>query len=91
MNAWSGLFGNGVVFTTIYVSMMRLYLGEIMGFAGISPGSLLLIFLIALLVFGPKRLESLGEELGKALRGFRKGLDGDQPSQPKDVDQSTSL
>lgn len=62
-----------------------------MGFAGISPGSLLLIFLIALLVFGPKRLESLGEELGKALRGFRKGLDGDQPSQPKDVDQSTSL
>ena len=48
-----------------------------MGIAGISPGSLLLIFFIALLVFGPKRLESLGEEMGKAMRRFRKSLDGD--------------
>ena len=61
-----------------------------MGFAGISPGSLLLIFLIALLVFGPKRLESLGEELGKALRGFRQGLEGDQSTQQKDSDPSKS-
>ncbi|MBL97415.1 MAG: twin-arginine translocase TatA/TatE family subunit [Legionellales bacterium] len=51
-----------------------------MGFAGISPGSLLLIFCIALFVFGPKRLESLGEDLGKALRRFRESLDGDQAS-----------
>ncbi len=62
-----------------------------MGFAGISPGSLLLIFLIALLVFGPKRLESLGEELGKALRGFRQGLDGESSSQPKDSEPSNPV
>ena len=91
MPAHASLLGAGVVFRTIYVSIIQYYLDKLMGFAGISPGSLLLIFLIALLVFGPKRLESLGEELGKALRGFRKGLDGDQPSQPKDVDQSTPL
>ena len=91
MPAQASLLGDGVAFGTIYVSIIQYYLDKLMGFAGISPGSLLLIFLIALLVFGPKRLESLGEELGKALRGFRKGLDGDQPSQPKDVDQSTPL
>ena len=90
MPAQASLLGDGVVFRTIYVSIIQYYLDKLMGFAGISPGSLLLIFLIVL-VFGPKRLESLGEELGKALRGFRKGLDGDQPSQPKDVDQSTPL
>lgn len=48
-----------------------------MGFAGISPGSLLLIFFVALLVFGPKRLESLGADLGKALRKFRENFESD--------------
>lgn len=47
-----------------------------MGFAGISPGSLLLIFLIAFFVFGPKRLESLGAELGSALRRFKQNFEG---------------
>lgn len=45
-----------------------------MGLGGISPGSLLLIFLIVVLLFGTKKLQTLGEDLGKALRGFRKGL-----------------
>lgn len=40
----------------------------------VSPGSLLLIFLITVLLFGTKKLQTLGEDLGKALRGFRKGL-----------------
>lgn len=45
-----------------------------MGIGGISPGSLILIFLIVVLLFGTKKLSSLGEDLGKAIRGFRKGL-----------------
>ncbi len=45
-----------------------------MGFRGISVGSLLLILAIVLLVFGTRRLRSIGEDLGNALRGFRKGL-----------------
>lgn len=48
-----------------------------MGFGGISFGSLLLIFLIVIVLFGTKRLGSIGEDLGKALRSFKKGLDGD--------------
>jgi len=45
-----------------------------MGFSGIGPGSLLLIALIVIVLFGTKRLRSLGEDLGVALKGFRKGI-----------------
>ena len=45
-----------------------------MGFGGISMGSLLLIFLIVLVLFGTKKLRSIGEDLGAAVRSFRKGL-----------------
>ena len=45
-----------------------------MGFGGISLGSLLLIFLIVLLLFGTQKLRSIGEDLGHAVRSFRKGL-----------------
>lgn len=52
-----------------------------MGLAGMSPGSLLLIFFIALLVFGPKKLQTLGRELGEAIKAFRKGLEEDVTSE----------
>lgn len=45
-----------------------------MGLSGISPGSLLLIFLIVIVLFGTKKLASLGEDLGRAIQGFKKGL-----------------
>ena len=45
-----------------------------MGFGGISIGSLLLIFVIVVVLFGSKRLRGLGEDLGSALKGFRKGI-----------------
>ena len=48
-----------------------------MGLGGISPGSLLLIFLIIVVLFGTKKLACLGEDLGKALKGFKKGLKAD--------------
>lgn len=47
-----------------------------MGIGGISPGSLVLICLIIVLLFGTKKLASLGEDLGKAFQGFRKGMKG---------------
>ena len=48
-----------------------------MGFGGMSFGSLLLIALIVLVLFGTKRLRSMGEDLGEALKGFRRGLKED--------------
>jgi sec-independent protein translocase protein TatA len=49
-----------------------------MGFHGISLGSLLLTLIIAVLVFGTKRLRDVGEDLGVAMRNFRKGLQGEE-------------
>jgi sec-independent protein translocase protein TatA len=56
-----------------------------MGFGGVSIGSLLLIFLIILVLFGTKKLRTLGEDLGQAVRSFRKGL---QETQESDKNQS---
>lgn len=38
----------------------------------------LLIAGIALLMFGPSRLPSLGKSIGEAIRGFKKGLNEDE-------------
>lgn len=45
-----------------------------MSIGGISPGSLLLIFLIVLVLFGTKKLRNIGEDMGHAVKSFRKGL-----------------
>lgn len=60
-----------------------------MGISGVSPGSLLLIFLIVALLFGTKRLRGLGEDLGQAFRGFKKGLNAGEKSAAVDqIDKS---
>jgi sec-independent protein translocase protein TatA len=47
-------------------------------FEGIlQPMHLLLILVIALVVFGPKNLPSIGKGLGEAIRGFKKALNED--------------
>lgn len=43
----------------------------------LGPTELLLILGIALLMFGPSRLPGLGRSMGDAIRGFKKGLEGD--------------
>lgn len=44
---------------------------------------LLLLFLIILVIFGPQKLEGIGTSLGRAVRGFKKGLEGeDELSSP---------
>ena len=35
---------------------------------------ILIVLAIVLLVFGPKRIKSLGSELGNAIRGFRQAV-----------------
>ena len=49
----------------------------------------LVVLLIVLLVFGPKRIKSLGSELGNAIRGFRTAVrDRDKEAQ-SDADAVT--
>ncbi len=53
-----------------------------MGFGGIGPGSIILILLIVILLFGTKKLRNVGTDLGGAIKSFKKSLkEGeDQPS-----------
>ena len=46
-----------------------------MGLSGISPMSLLLILLIVLALFGTSKLKSIGNDLGQAIKSFRKAMD----------------
>jgi sec-independent protein translocase protein TatA len=55
---------------------------------GIGFRELLIILLIALILFGAKKLRSVGTDLGAAVRGFKKAVnDGDdeQSKQLKDL------
>lgn len=50
-----------------------------MGFSGIGPGSLILILIIVVLLFGTKRLRNIGGDLGGALKNFKKAVkDGEE-------------
>lgn len=42
-------------------------------------GSLIIIFLILMMVFGTHRLRELGNDLAGAIKSFRKGLEDDVP------------
>lgn len=49
----------------------------------IGPMEIAIVLIIGLVVFGPKRLPELGSSLGKGIRGFGKGIkgeDGDDPA-----------
>lgn len=48
-----------------------------MGIGGVSIWQLLIILLIIVLLFGTKKLRSLGEDLGKAFKSFRSAMDED--------------
>jgi sec-independent protein translocase protein TatA len=44
----------------------------------IGPLELVVVLIIALIVFGPKRLPELGRSLGKGIREFRGSVSGDK-------------
>jgi sec-independent protein translocase protein TatA len=51
---------------------------------GLSLGHLLILLLVVLL-FGARRLPQLGSGLGKGLRAFKKGLEGQDPDEDDDA------
>jgi sec-independent protein translocase protein TatA len=54
---------------------------------GLGFPELVVIFIIALLVFGPSKLPSLGKSLGEAIRGFKKGLEDEPPRDNKQIEK----
>lgn len=54
-------------------------------FGGFGLTELLVVLAIVLLVFGPKRLKTLGSDLGSAIKGFRKAVgEEDQKAERED-------
>lgn len=41
-----------------------------------------IVLLVVILIFGTRKLKSVGEDLGGAVRGFRQGLQGGVGEQP---------
>jgi len=50
----------------------------------IGPMEIMIVLVIALVVFGPKRLPELGKSVGKGIREFRGSVSGEHP----DVDEA---
>jgi sec-independent protein translocase protein TatA len=57
-----------------------------------SLSHILLFGGIMLLLFGPSRLPGLGKSMGEAIRGFKKGMDGDvtPDERPEQITSSQS-
>ena len=44
----------------------------------IGPWEIGIVLVLALLIFGPRKLPELGQSVGKSIRGFKKGLKENQ-------------
>ena len=45
---------------------------------GVSPWQLLIVLAILILIFGTKKLKSLGSDLGGAVKGFKEAVNNDE-------------
>ena len=60
-----------------------------MGFSGISIWQLLIILAIVLVLFGTKRIKSIGSDLGSAVKGFKKAVkDEDKQAEQQQITQN---
>ena len=63
-----------------------------MGFGNIGWFQILVVLLIVLLIFGTKRIRSLGSDVGGAIRELRKSVsedDADEKSEPAEDTEPT--
>ena len=61
-----------------------------MGLGGISVWQLLIILAIVVMLFGTKRLRTLGSDLGSAVKGFRKSMTDEEAGKDEDPKQQAS-
>jgi sec-independent protein translocase protein TatA len=56
---------------------------------GLSWQQLLIILLIALVLFGAKKLRNVGSDLGAAVRGFKKAMNEGEEDQTRQLNDMT--
>ena len=57
----------------------------LLGIPGLGTGELVIILVIVLVLFGPKRLPQLGKSIGKTVKSMRDGLDGKDEEEEEPV------
>jgi sec-independent protein translocase protein TatA len=58
-------------------------------FPGLHPLDLVIVLVIALLIFGPKKLPEMGSAIGKSIKEFRKGMN--ELTAPKEEKEEQKL
>ena len=60
---------------------------------GLSVWHWLIVLLVVILVFGTKKLGNMGGDIGKAVKGFKDGVKGeeDKPAPPTQVSDKTTI
>lgn len=60
---------------------------------GLSVWHWLIVLLVVVLVFGTKKLGNMGGDIGKAVKGFKDGVrgDDDKPPVPAQVADKTTI
>jgi sec-independent protein translocase protein TatA len=53
---------------------------------GLGWAEVVVIFIIAILIFGPKKIPEIGSSLGKTLRGFKEELKNPPADDPNSED-----
>jgi len=61
-----------------------------MGIGGISIWQLLIILAIVVMLFGTKRLRTMGSDLGAAIKGFRSSMTNEEPDSPTEEPEGDS-
>ena len=56
----------------------------------LQPTHLLIILVVALFIFGPKKLPELGQGLGKGIRSFRDSMKNAAAEEPEKIESPTS-
>lgn len=61
----------------------------------IGPGEIVILLIVALLVFGPKKLPEMGRSIGKGMREFKNSISMDDdddvsPELPEETPRATS-
>lgn len=51
----------------------------------LSPGQIIVIVILVVLLFGGKRLRSFGSDLGEAIKGFKKSMSGEEKEKEEEL------
>jgi sec-independent protein translocase protein TatA len=63
----------------------------LLGIPGLGTGELIIILVIVLVLFGPKRLPQLGKSLGKTVKSVREGLEGKDEEEDSTVEAKAEV